>query len=236
MFIFILVSKADKIFLTQDRVLHRGALDAAQCHRAYAQVTIPLRDAVWFWVGWRRLKNPSCEGVTFLYLVGESPRKSLHNSKIWVKATFIVIDCYFHLLIVDCNLLRLDWPPILRGADDGQMFFTLTWPPCPTGDFAPVSQWSFGGLPRHLVGSHFFGVSVEKFGCCFFPVIDVFLWIIGWDRGNLGSLCFVCFLWGDDDVCPAFLFCDNGGCLDGFNYLWYIWIVTIENILTVLRY
>ncbi len=48
---FILVSKADKIFLTQDRVLHRGALDAAQCHRAYAQVTMP------FGLGWIRAFN-----------------------------------------------------------------------------------------------------------------------------------------------------------------------------------
>lgn len=48
---------ADKIFLTQDRVLHRGALDAAQCHRAYAQVAMPFR----FGVGSGRLTKRSCE-------------------------------------------------------------------------------------------------------------------------------------------------------------------------------
>lgn len=49
---------ADKIFLTQDRVLHRGALDAAQCHRAYAQVAMPFRDAVSVGVWIRAFNQP----------------------------------------------------------------------------------------------------------------------------------------------------------------------------------
>ena len=184
------------------------------------------------WAGSGRLTNRSCERVTF-FLAGESPRKShwgepkfqkwLPNSKIWVKARFIVIDCYFYLLIVD-------WPPILRGADGGDVFHLNLAPHVqqvilrlfPNG----VSVASQGTLLDRI----FSATRWRNLDVFFSPVIlvDVFFWTNGWDRGNLGSLCFVCFLWGDDDVCPAFLSCDNCGCLDGFNYLWYMWIVSIE--------
>lgn len=70
------LSMADKICLTQDRVLHRGALDAAQCHRAYAQVAVPFRDAVSVW-GWIRAFNEAfLRKMTGVSLVGKSPSKS----------------------------------------------------------------------------------------------------------------------------------------------------------------
>lgn len=201
--------------------------------RAFNQPFLRKDDGSFF--GWKIPKQKSLMGPKF--------QDWLSNSKIWVKARFIMIDRYFWSVdCYYCNLQRLDWPPYFG---KGRWFFHLNLSYhvhrvsqnqvilrlFPNG----VSVASQGTLLDRIFSATWWR-SLEGIVCLFFVVWETcFLGIIGWDTVEVTWDHFVlfCSLFGDDDVLYAqfnILFVTvvvvwRG---PGFNYLWYVCIVGVS--------